>query len=75
MIGVARALVLPDGRLTGLLSEEDAGRYLDLARGTLRNWRVQRRGPPFVRAGRRICYRIEDLQAWAEERLVDACGR
>lgn len=75
MIGVANALVLPDGRLAGLLSEEDAGQYLDLAPETLRNWRSQRRGPRFVRLGRRVGYRVEDLQAWAEERLTDGRGR
>ena len=75
MNALVKALVLPDGRLSGLLNEEDAGRYLDLAPGTLRNWRCRRRGPSFVQAGRRICYRIEDLQAWAEERLVDGRGR
>jgi hypothetical protein len=75
MNGSLSFLTMPDGTPAGLFSEEEAGRYLGLAPGTLRNWRCRRRGPPFVQAGRRICYRIEDLQAWAEERLVDGRGR
>jgi len=75
MIGLVRALVLPDGRLAGILDEQEAARYLGLAAGTLRNWRVVRSGPQYVQLKRRIGYRVADLDAWIEERLVDSRGR
>ena len=71
MNGSLSFLTMPDGTPAGLFTEEEAGRYLGLAPGTLRNWRCRRRGPAFVLAGRRVCYRIEDLRAWVEERLTD----
>ena len=64
-------LVLPGGRPIGLLNEEQAAAYLEIAPQTLRNWRSGSRGPRYVLMGRRVGYRIEDLQAWTEERLVD----
>jgi predicted DNA-binding transcriptional regulator AlpA len=75
MTGLVEALVLPDGRLAGVLDEREAAQYLGLAPGTLRNWRTAGRGPRHVRLGRRVGYRVEDLQAWTEERLIDGRGR
>jgi hypothetical protein len=75
MNGFISVLIAPDGRLHGILSEQEAGRYLDLAPGTLRNWRMSGRGPRYVQFGRRIGYRVEDLQVWAEQRLTDGRGR
>ena len=75
MTGGTSFLVLPDGKPAGVLTEEQAAQYLGLAPGTLRNWRVMGRGPQYVRLGRRVGYRVEDLQAWAEERLVESRGR
>ena len=71
MNAAASFLTLPDGTPTGLFTEDEASRYLGLARATLRNWRCSGEGPAFVKAGRRILYRIEDLRAWVEERLRD----
>lgn len=44
-------------------SKETAAR-LCVADGTLANWRVQGRGPAFVRIGGKICYRDEDIDAF-----------
>ena len=71
MTNMISMLVLPNGKPIGLLTEQEASEYLGIAPLTLRNWRYQTRGPRYVLVGRRVCYRIEDLQAWAEERLVD----
>ena len=46
-------------------SKEIAAR-LCIAEGTLANWRVQGRGPAFVRVGGKICYRDEDIDAFIE---------
>ena len=38
--------------------------------GTLANWRSQRKGPPFVRLGKRVAYRGRDLNRWIEAQTV-----
>ena len=37
---------------------------------TLANWRVQRRGPAFIKIGARVAYRGSDLNAWLDKRTV-----
>ena len=43
-----------------------AAHVLCVAEGTLANWRVQGKGPPFVRVGGKICYRDEDINEFIE---------
>jgi predicted site-specific integrase-resolvase len=49
-------------------SKETAAR-LRISDGTLANWRVQGKGPAFVRIGGKICYRDEDTDAFIENGL------
>ena len=50
-------------------SEKSLSDHLSIPRRTLQRWRVTGDGPAFVRAGaRRILYRQEAVQAWAEAR-------
>ena len=53
------------------MSPADASEYLGLAEATLRNMRSQLRGPAYVRCGRRIRYRLIDLDAWLARHRVD----
>ena len=47
---------------TKLLNEQQAADYLNLSVGTLRNWRMERRGPLFHKlAGHAIRYSTTDL--------------
>ena len=46
-----------------------AARYLNCSEGTLRQW-VSKRRIPFVRVGRLVRFRREDLDRWMDERLV-----
>ena len=48
-----------------------AAKILGLKKGTLEVWRSMGRGPRFCRIGRRIFYRIEDLELFANPNLVD----
>lgn len=58
------------------LDETSAAIWLGgLATRTLANWRSQRRGPRFIRVGRLIRYRIEDLQAFLDAGAVEADHR
>jgi len=54
--------------LSELLTPEQASDLLKISSGTLSNWRVQGRGPRFVRAGRRIRYTKNDLAAYVAAR-------
>jgi excisionase family DNA binding protein len=47
-----------------LLTEDAAARLLCISPRTLQAWRMEKRGPPFVRAGRSIRYRRSDLVEW-----------
>jgi predicted DNA-binding transcriptional regulator AlpA len=53
-----------------LLQEIAAAKLLGLSVGTLRNWRSQRRGPPWIKMGRSVRYGIADL-----EKYLAACRR
>ncbi len=49
-------------------SRETAAR-LRISEGTLAKWRVQGKGPVFVRIGGKICYRDEDTNTFIENGL------
>lgn len=53
-------LVTPDGRLT----RHDAANYLGVAAQTFANWNTQGRGPKPLRMGRKVFYRLDDLDAF-----------
>jgi hypothetical protein len=38
---------------------------------TLRNWRCQRKGPPYIKIGRSVRYRVNDLLDYLENHRVD----
>jgi excisionase family DNA binding protein len=53
-----------------LLTQREAACVLRLSERTLERSRVTGFGPPFVKAGRRVLYRREDLDAWVASRVV-----
>lgn len=57
--------------LTALLDPSELSRYLGVPLGTLANWRYKGRGPAFLRVGRHVRYRSEDVASWVEEQLAD----
>jgi len=54
-----------------LLIEEEAAEYLRQAPTTLRQWRHLRKGPAWVKVGKRALYRRSDLERFIDERRVD----
>ena len=52
--------VLPDQRVT----REDAARYIGIGAKTLANWALVGKGPPPIKVGRRVFYRLETLDAF-----------
>ena len=56
---------------TKLLSDPEATELLGLKAGTLAVWRAERRYPlPFVKIGRAVRFRVEDLDAFIASRTV-----
>ena len=54
-------------RMTPLaVGERDAARLLGVSTRTLFNWRVDGRGPRFVRIGARILYGTDELRRWLD---------
>jgi predicted DNA-binding transcriptional regulator AlpA len=50
----------------GLLSPADLSALIGVDERTLAVWRVQRRGPDFVKLGRAVFYRRADVNAWIQ---------
>jgi predicted DNA-binding transcriptional regulator AlpA len=56
-----------------ILDDRDAARYVGLTAATLRASRLARPrcdGPPYIRMGRAVRYRVSDLDAWLDDRRV-----
>lgn len=59
--------------LPRLFSDEEAAEYLHTASGTLAVWRCTGRvNLPYVKIGRRVLYREDDLKAFIESRIQGA---
>ncbi|WP_408053264.1 helix-turn-helix transcriptional regulator [Streptomyces sp. CMC78] len=50
----------------------EAAEYMGLSVSTLANWRCRNEGPPFVKAGRAVRYRLADLDRWLSEGALRA---
>lgn len=53
------------------LHERDAAQYLGCQPITLRAWRMQGRGPAYIRLGRSIRYTVADLEAYRAAHRVE----
>lgn len=53
-----------------LLNEHDVARLMSVSLGSVRRWRLLRRGPQFVKIGASVRYRPEDIRAWLDSRPV-----
>ncbi len=57
----------PSENLPRLLSVEQAAEYLGLSKNALYGLRYTGGAPVAIRVGRRLRFRLEDLEAWLEE--------
>lgn len=53
-----------------MLNRNEAAERLGLSARTLAEWACIRKGPPFLKLGGRVRYRVEDLDAWLETCVV-----
>ena len=65
-----------------LMTEEEVSKALNVSIAALRRWRLEQRGPVFIKVGSLVRYRPEDLEVWlstlptgGDFRLPTAAGR
>jgi hypothetical protein len=58
------------------LNQSELAKRWSLSARTLERWRWQRQGPPFLKVGGRVVYRLEDVESYetAQLRQRDAIG-
>jgi len=49
-----------------------AAQHLGLSKSTLEKKRVYGDGPPFLKLGKAVRYRVQDLDAWLAARLISS---
>jgi excisionase family DNA binding protein len=52
--------------MQNFLTEKEVARQINVSLASLRRWRLQQRGPRFVKVGALVRYRCEDLAQWME---------
>ena len=52
-----------------LLTTEEAAAHVGVSPRTLERYRVTGAGPRFLKVGRKVLYRLADLDAWLESRV------
>ncbi len=57
------------------VDEKEAAKILNLAVQTLRNWRLMRRCPRYVKFGRAARYRLEYLQEFIDNHTINFLPR
>jgi len=62
------------GLLTGWLDRANLARELTLSVDTLQRWETRRIGPPCVRVGRKVLYRMEAVRDWLREQEARKAG-
>jgi predicted DNA-binding transcriptional regulator AlpA len=57
-----------------LLQPVDVAVLLGVPISTLANWRCAGHGPPYLRVGKYVRYRLADVEAWIASRVRDPEG-
>lgn len=50
-----------------LLNENKTAEFLGLSTATLRKWRWEGKEPRFIKLGRRVAYRMSDIEAYLDK--------
>jgi predicted DNA-binding transcriptional regulator AlpA len=57
-----------------LVTESEVSRLLQVSLARLRKWRVEKRGPRFIKIGSMVRYRLADLQQWLSSQPTGVNG-
>jgi predicted DNA-binding transcriptional regulator AlpA len=52
------------------LNEIELSELLSISLAAIRKWRTERRGPPYLKLGACVRYRLADVEAWLASRPV-----
>ena len=52
------------------IDDVKASELIGVAVQTLRNWRFEGKGPPYIKCGRAVRYRVKDLAEWMNKRRI-----
>lgn len=58
----------PPATMADLLTAKQVSARIQRPERTLERWRLTGEGPPFVRLGRRVAYRVADVERWLARR-------
>lgn len=58
-----------DGRPVRHLDQHELAERWHLSERTLERWRWLRKGPPYLKLGGRVAYRVEDIEAFEATQL------
>ena len=50
--------------MLNLMPEQEASKRLNVSVASPRRWRLERRGPAFIKVGSLVRYKPEDLELW-----------
>lgn len=50
--------------MQNFLTEKEVARQITVSLASLRRWRLEQRGPRFIKLGALVRYRPEDLEQW-----------
>ena len=57
---------MKDTRNVIYANPEKVAKLFGLNVGTLANWRAKKIGPPYVKVGKKVLYRVLDVQKWLQ---------
>lgn len=59
-------------QIVALMTTKQAAAYLNVKPGTLEQWRWYGNGPPFVKMGRTVRYRLADLNEYIDSQIFSS---
>lgn len=68
-VNLEHSFTPPSGRLT--LTDVEVAERLGVSRFTVRSWRLKGLGPRFLKLGRAVRYRTEDVNEYERQALVE----
>ena len=54
---------------------DECARSLGVSRSTLARWRVTGEGPTYCKAGRRVLYRVIEVERWVQNRAFTSTAQ
>jgi len=63
-------IIMEQPRAKKYLTPLETASLLQVTEGTLRQWRYMRKGPRFIKTGRKVLYDIVDIETWIAKRKI-----